>query len=195
MATTTPNLGLPRPTETDIVTLANNQAVIDSIDTNVGMHTGMIAFFTKNSTPGGWLKANGAVVSRATYAKLFAEIGTTFGVGDGSTTFKLPDLRGEFLRGFDDGRGIDASRVLGSSQTDAFKSHGHDMQVIRPDVASQASIYANDNTGNAGAGAVKTIGNWGSTNLSTLNPGYGVVANGGTETRPRNIALLACIKY
>ena len=61
--------------------------------------TGTVAYIAASSAPGGWLKCNGAAVSRTTYAALFAAIGTTFGAGDGSTTFKLPDLRGEFVRG------------------------------------------------------------------------------------------------
>ncbi|MCK9131735.1 phage tail protein [Haemophilus influenzae] len=64
---------------------------------------GEVAFFARTTPPSGWLKANGAAVSRTTYAALFAAIGTTFGAGDGSSTFNLPDLRGEFVRGLDDG--------------------------------------------------------------------------------------------
>ncbi|WP_287956581.1 phage tail protein, partial [Snodgrassella sp.] len=66
---------------------------------------GVIQFFTIDWAPTGWLKANGAAVSRTTYANLFAAIGTKFGAGDGKTTFNLPDLRGEFIRAYDDGRG------------------------------------------------------------------------------------------
>ena len=63
--------------------------------------------------PTGWLKCNGAAISRTAYAKLFAAIGTVFGAGDGFTTFNLPDLRGEFVRGWDDGRGVDGGRAFG----------------------------------------------------------------------------------
>ena len=77
---------------------------------------GVILPYSFNSPPTGFLKCNGAVISRTTYASLFSTIGTTWGSGDGSTTFALPDLRGEFLRGWDDGRGIDASRGFASSQ-------------------------------------------------------------------------------
>lgn len=52
-----------------------------------------------SAIPQGWLYCNGAAVSRTIYAELFAVIGTSFGTGDGSTTFNIPDLRGEFLRG------------------------------------------------------------------------------------------------
>jgi hypothetical protein len=59
---------------------------------------GTVAYFPATTPPGGWLKANGQLVSRTTYAALFAVIGTTYGAGDGTTTFALPDLRGEFVR-------------------------------------------------------------------------------------------------
>lgn len=65
-----------------------------------------IAAFPLSWAPAGWLKCNGAAVSRTAYADLFARIGTMFGGGDGYSTFNLPDYRGEFLRGFDDGRGL-----------------------------------------------------------------------------------------
>ena len=123
-----------------------------------------------NSAPTGWLKANGSAVSRTTYADLFTAIGTTFGVGDGSTTFNIPDLRGEFIRGWDDSRGIDSGRVFGSAQADDFKSHTH----VTYSVAGSFS-------GATGVGSGQLGG-------STTG------ATGGTETRPRNIALLYCIK-
>lgn len=84
-----------------------------------------IAGFPLSSAPAGWLKANGAAVSRTAYADLFSRIGTTFGAGDGSTTFNLPDYRGEFLRGFDDGRGLDGGRTLNSVQAAMVLAHGH----------------------------------------------------------------------
>lgn len=77
---------------------------------------GAVQYFAMNTAPSGWLKANGQAVSRTTYATLFSAIGTTFGSGDGSATFNVPDLRGEFLRGWDDSRGIDSGRAFGSWQ-------------------------------------------------------------------------------
>ncbi len=76
---------------------------------------GAVVYYTKTTLPTGWLRCDGTAVSRTTYASLFAIVGTQWGVGDGSTTFNLPDLRGEFIRGYDDGRGVDASRVFGSA--------------------------------------------------------------------------------
>lgn len=135
--------------------------------------TGLVGAFARNSAPTGWLKANGALVSRTTYAALFAAIGTTFGAGDGTTTFALPDLRGEFIRGWDDSRGIDSGRVFGSAQAQAIQSHTH-----------TAPTYSSD--------GVSTLIRAGSSpQAGTLTTD----AAGGPETRPRNIALLFCIKY
>lgn len=86
---------------------------------------GMKGEFYVSAVPTGWLKCNGAAVSRTAYARLFTAIGTTYGEGNGSTTFNLPDDRGNFSRAWDDGRGIDSGRTLGSEQADAFRSHSH----------------------------------------------------------------------
>lgn len=86
---------------------------------------GVLGFFATTTAPAGWLKANGAAVSRTAYAALFDRIGTTFGAGDGSSTFNLPDMRGEFVRALDDGRGVDAGRILGSAQANQNASHTH----------------------------------------------------------------------
>ncbi|MET3476296.1 phage tail protein [Variovorax atrisoli] len=87
--------------------------------------TGMVCYFAQSTPPAGYLKRNGAAVSRTTYARLFAKIGTTYGAGDGSTTFNLPDGRGVFDRGLDDGRGLDPGRTLGSYQDSSNLSHAH----------------------------------------------------------------------
>lgn len=133
--------------------------------------------FAMTTAPTGWLKANGAAISRTgIYANLFAAIGTTFGVGDNSSTFNLPDLRGQFIRSWaDDGTVYDSGRAFGTTQADELKSHTHLM-------------YAHPATGSGG-----NTGSARSTDL-TLGSFY-TQATGGTETRPRNIALLYCIKY
>lgn len=154
-----------------------------------GFKPGDIDHKPRTSAPAGWLKCNGALVSRTTYAALFAAIGTTFGAGDGSTTFALPDLRGEFVRGLDDGRGVDSARVMGSAQTDALQGHVHSM--------TGATGYAGGNSG-----PTNYLGQ-NSSNGLVGNLGVGSPASDGSngsprtaaETRPRNVALLACIKY
>lgn len=80
------------------------------------MASGIVLPFAGAAAPGGWLLCQGQAVNRTTYAALFAAIGTAFGVGDGSTTFNVPDMRGEFPRGLDAGRGVDTGRTLGSAQ-------------------------------------------------------------------------------
>ena len=83
---------------------------------------GQVIFTAGGVAPAGFLKCDGAVASRSTYAALFAVCGTTFGVGNGSTTFNLPDLRGEFVRGWDDGRGVDSGRALGGRSHGLFRT-------------------------------------------------------------------------
>ena len=85
----------------------------------------LIVFEPTTTPPAGYIKANGALLSRTAYAWLFGRIGTTYGAGDGSTTFAIPDLRGEFVRGLDDGRGVDSGRVIGSAQASQMQSHTH----------------------------------------------------------------------
>lgn len=142
-----------------------------------------VIYVAQNTAPTGYLKANGAAISRTTYADLFAAIGTTFGTGDGSTTFNVPDLRGEFIRAWDDARGVDSGRSFGSAQADEIESHRHRVWGLAGGpiavVGSQTRSFMGGQSGN-----------W--------TDGYGgnhIENTGGTETRPRNIALLACIKY
>ncbi len=142
---------------------------------------GALMYYAASSAPSGWLKANGAAVSRTTYATLFAAIGTTFGAGDGSTTFNLPDLRGEFIRGYDDGRGIDSGRAIGSSQ--AAYAGALTIDVLTYKVNSGSAAVITD------AITVNGTGIGGDMNESKT---IEVTAN---DNRPRNVALLACIKY
>jgi phage-related tail fiber protein len=144
---------------------------------------GAVIYFARETAPTGWLKANGAEVSRTVYADLFDAIGTLFGSGNGSTTFTLPDLRGEFLRGWDNGRGVDSGRTFGSSQSDELKSHGHR---ILGGTGGQDTNSPSSRNNIAGMDRQNTYVE-GSPVL--------IEKSGGTETRPRNIALLACIKY
>lgn len=149
---------------------------------------GAVIYVAQNSAPSGYVKANGAAVSRTTYASLFAAIGTTFGVGDGSTTFNIPDLRGEFARGWDDGRGVDAGRVFGSTQTDALQNITGSALVRTPgSPVSGALTLTGSSSVNYGGSAAAS--------QSTLGFDASLVARTATETRSRNVALLACIKY
>jgi microcystin-dependent protein len=86
---------------------------------------GSIKMHGAATAPSGYLNCDGAAVSRATYAALFSVVGTNFGIGDGSTTFNVPDMRGEFVRGWDDSRGVDVGRGLGTSQVEQIGQHAH----------------------------------------------------------------------
>lgn len=154
---------------------ANNNANTRQLKSEL---VGEVAFFARSTPPSGWLKANGAAVSRTTYAALFAAIGTTFGAGDGRSTFNLPDLRGEFIRGVDDGRNVDSGRGLGTAQGDAIKTH----TINVPNSGYEGNVLGSWFYGERGNGNNNQLENK-------------ITYNGENETRPRNIALLACIKY
>ncbi|WP_254493762.1 phage tail protein [Bartonella sp. B1099] len=86
--------------------------------------TGFIATFAMQEIPTGWLLCDGKVYKRKDYPQLFKAIGDKWGK-DSDTTFKVPDFRGMFLRGFDDGRGLDGDRKFADEQQDSIKSHTH----------------------------------------------------------------------
>jgi microcystin-dependent protein len=148
---------------------------------NAAAPPGKVDFFAMASAPTGWLQANGAAVSRSTYANLFAAIGTIYGAGDGLTTFTLPDLRGEFIRGWDNGSGVDPARVFGSTQADAFASHTHSVSTNAPRYQSNVTPCYSENSGSG--------------NKCDPNVTLSIGATGGAETRPKNVAMLVCIKY
>lgn len=105
--------------------------------TNSPFKAGFIIPGGQSTAPQGWLLCGGQAVSRTTYAELFTAIGTTFGSGDGSTTFNVPDLRGRTVAGRDDMEGVAANRLtagvsgitgttLGASGgSQAMQQHNH----------------------------------------------------------------------
>jgi microcystin-dependent protein len=152
---------------------ADNRALTLEAIRDLLVPAGTVIWYAASIPPTGYLLCNGAPVARAQYPALFAAIGILYGAGDGQTTFNLPELRGEFIRAHDAGRGVDSGRVFGSFQADDFKSHTHPLAI-------------------------------GGSNLEASRPYIGTAQNtaaprstnaaGGTETRPRNVALLPCIK-
>ena len=153
-----------------------------------GVPTGMIVPHAIATEPTGFIECDGAAVSRTTYSDLFAVIATNYGVGDGSSTFNIPDLRGEFIRGFANGSANDPDRaarlnrgdgttgdVVGSKQDDIFKSHNH-----------TAPIYLYDSGGGHNKFRSSRTLNF-QTNASTNS-------TGGNETRPTNVQMMYCIK-
>ncbi|MBB4267358.1 phage tail protein [Roseospira visakhapatnamensis] len=140
----------------------------------------------------GWLVCDGAAVSRTEYGDLFAVLGTTWGAGDGSTTFQVPDLRGEFVRGIDLGRGIDSGRTPGSWQCASHLPHDTDGQHIHSIPDSEAAIDAG-----LEAPTLEYLTQiWVDSGLK-IPPGArdDAPAFYSSTVRPRNVALLPIIRY
>lgn len=149
------------------------QSVKAYVDAQVGAAaanpTGTVIASFATSAPTGYLYCDGSAVDRSTYSALFSAIGTSCGEGDGSTTFNIPDLRGQFLRGQDDGRELD----LDSSSRSAMASGGN----------------TGDNVGSIQAGATALPNNSFTTN-SQGNHTHGVIDyNGGSGGGLFNLTL------
>lgn len=190
---------------------------------------GIIQYVPATSPPAGYIKANGALLNRVSFAALWAFAQASgniavsdaawqsgqFSPGDGATTFRIPDARGYHLRAFDDTRGIDSGRGLGTTQADQFPSHGH---VVNDPTHGHAATVSDpghghliqhdpqSNTSGAGLSGSGVAGGatWQSdVNNTGITVGIGAAATGislqstgtGTETRVKNIALLAIISF
>lgn len=148
-----------------------------------GVPTGTIMFYAKDTAPSGWVVCGGATYVTTSYAALFSVIGYTFG-GSGSE-FNVPNMLGQFARGWDSLGTVDPGRVFGSTQAGQMESHQHKMYWINYD-------------GGGGRGLVDPVNPLNITTPGQSTAGYtgwGVdFAGTGTETRPTNVALLPCIK-
>ena len=190
---------------------------------NSFLPAGAVQLFAMVQIPTGWLECDGAAISRTTYSQLFGILGTTYGVGNGVTTFNIPDLRGEFVRGFDNGRSVDPGRTIGSNQsaanaphthgiTDPAHSHtqvahnhtitdpGHIHSVTIPrafGTATRDSSGADNitdgtfNTNSSVTGVIVNNATPPPVNLASTNIS---INSSGTEGRPRNVAMVYCIK-
>ena len=165
------------------------QQKVDKLENSV-VSVGTIISYSTSSVPSGYLKCEGQTVSRTEYKALFEKIGTTYGAGDGSTTFNVPDLRGEFIRG----TGTNSHTKQGSGANVGVHQDGTEapytlsdsggayigrpssgqVEVIKPDYMDSANHY------------VTAIGT--SRNSNPLYPTY-------YTSRPTNTSVLFCIKY
>lgn len=140
--------------------------------------------------PYGFLYCNGQAVSRILYSELFTAIGTNFGAGNGSTTFNVPDLRGYFLRGQDDGAGRDPDSTdrtnrgdgtsgdnIGTKQNDEYKSHNHGVLKI---VNNSIGEFINPKISVGTPPAFEKY-------IESSTPDKNINYSGGEETRPKNI--------
>ncbi|SMF93894.1 Phage Tail Collar Domain [Methylomagnum ishizawai] len=155
----------------------------------VANDVGKIDLFAMGTPPLGWLECDGTAISRTTYARLFARVGTTFGEGDGSTTFGVPDLRGEFVRGWDHGRGVDTGRAFGSSQLGS--------PIAGEDNTANNSVFGGTINGNTPTLYDAVLSGYSSFNTKYLESGIPEIGNAGSFgiARPRNVAFMYCIRY
>ena len=156
----------------------------------------VLAFPTGIVVPG-YLELDGSVQSIATYPDLAAYLGTVYNKGnEGAGNFRLPESRGEFLRGWDHGRGVDAGRGIGTNQAEAFAAHNHRYFDGTAATFDPAGNWQDGKINGAAAsistGAFLSPIENGST-MQMVNAANTVNA-GGAETRPRNIAVMWCIK-
>ena len=172
----------------------------------------VLAFATKTATAG-WLECNGTAISRTSYPGLFAAIGTTYGTGDGSTTFNLPELRGEFIRGWDNGRGVDINDTNNARGFGSWQKPSLHIMDPTLDSVNTSSIMSGDTTdtghsntyGRANAGYDRMLAtDYPNIKIATINE---LKANvdlndlsqyswpwGVGGSRPRNIAMMYRIK-
>ena len=161
---------------------------------------GSMAAFPKADVPPGFLELDGSVKSIAAYPDLAAYLGTTFNTGgEGAGNFRLPESRGEFLRGWDHGRGVDAGRAVGSWQKGSVHSFdigtgvglvGGRSGVVPVTAANGRTDLGYDvaNLADYPSGQMVTLASGGAVPLTDT----GEVASG--VTRPRNLAVMWCIK-
>lgn len=145
----------------------------------------------------GYLELDGSVQSIATYPDLAAFLGTTYNKGnEGAGNFRLPESRGEFLRGWDHGRGVDAGRAMGSNQAESFKAHNHRYFDETGATLDPAGEWQGGKV-NGAVAAISTGAFLSAVDAGTTMQTVTVVTTvnaGGAETRPRNLAVMWCIK-
>lgn len=162
------------------VTKIKSQQLLDEVIAAI-FPAGSVMFLAyHNANLPGFKFCDGSYLLRADYPALFAAIGTTYGTTN-VNNFRLPDLRGQFIRGWAGGSAaVDpdgGTRAVGSTQTDIFKQHRHNI--------GQQTDHGDD-----GSAAGVTAGGLGGTVVSNA-----MFYEGGAETRPKNIAMAAYIKY
>lgn len=143
---------------------------------------GAVMAFPTGIVPPGFLELDGSMQSMSIYPDLAAYLGTKFNKGDeGAGNFRLPESRGEFLRGWDHGRGIDIGRGIGSWQADDNKAHAH--------TYTRVPVFGNTGGSNAAGIAADNGTQAGSSNFASY-----MNTSGGSEARPRNLSVMWCIK-
>lgn len=156
----------------------------ESLESTIAIPAGQImsAYIDPTTPPVGWLHCNGALLSKAVYGRLYRAMG----LNNTGASFQIPDLRGEFIRGLDAGRGIDTGRPLGTSQGHQLQNHRHVFNYADNNAGAGSAILTQSGSGPADTVGVKV------SNVITTGVN---AANAGAETRPRNVALAFFIKF
>ena len=170
------------------------QAATKAYADSVGSPAGVIAPFAGTTAPSGWLACNGAIVSQTTYAALYAAIGATWNLGgEGAGNFRLPDLRGMFLRGTGTNSTGSSSGAVGPSvgiyEVDTYLNHSH--AVTDPGHAHSYTACTASLAGAAAGGGQPTGA---TTSSQTTGLTVDTSTTGGTETKPKNYGVLYIIK-
>lgn len=158
------------PEDAPAINADNLNKIENGIEASINKDIGFISFYCNSVAPKGWLVCDGRAVSREIYADLHKVIGEQFGAGDGITTFNLPDLRGQFIRGWNsENDGIDANREFATTQNATrFTASRSGSRYVEGGEDESYTYYSND--GSSWSSATTSIG-----------------------VRPNNIALLPCI--
>lgn len=171
----------------------NSDAVIAPI--SGGTPIGAVTSFAGSSAPSGWILCYGQAVSRTTYAKLFTVISTTYGVGDGSTTFNLPDIRGRVVAGKDDMGGTSANRLTdqtggvdGDTLGDTGGAETHTLTTAQ--LAAHTHTVVSEQTGSPG-----TSGGLLNADASTDSVISGSTGGGGAHNNVQPTIILNCIIF
>lgn len=164
-----------------------------NIELSISLPPGIVLPWAGIASPAGWVRCNGQAVTRTgEFANLFAVVGTAYGIGDGSTTFNVPDLRGEFIRGADDGRGVDTGRALHSNQLDADQAMSGTLGRFNK-FAAQHGAPTGPFT-EVSFGVEQGISSGASDGYNSINFDNSTVIRTADETRPRNVAMHHIIK-
>ncbi len=212
-------LGTPADNTVTTEKIVDRAVTADKLARDLTLPPGAVCWFARSTPPEGYLVCNGNTVSRRTYKLLFEAIGTIYGKGDGKTTFNLPDCRGEFIRGWDNGRGVDADRVFGSAQSHAIQSYTHTAMSEEAGAHNHGGATSingehthtlDANFSGGGESSNTHLSSYRGRNAQALPNGnhqhtihadgahqhaIQIQETGGHETRPSNIAMLICIKY
>ena len=191
-------LPIYRGIQTNNITSTQNEIVVDklirgkvSVANNLNNFIGIISYFTTTTAPNGWLICDGSEYNSTNdlYKKLFDVIGFTF--GQNGNKFKVPDLRGLFIRSLDNGKGVDSdpNRTLGNIQDDTFKSHKHEIT----DPKHKHGTYAGDGGGNRDQSTAQDAGINKQGGFPTAKSATGITINheGDEETRPKKYGIIS----